>query len=193
LKVRSHEFPLASVFEGWDGYRQSIINAVSPLTAEQLRWCPAPHLRSVGEIVRHIALGSINWFLRMDAPGSREIAKYIEAWDEDPHGNRYIVEDAIEIADQASELTRWLEDSRRMINQSLETWTVEELCKTYHHTWRGNTYAISRQWTIWRIMAHDLHHGGEFVLMLGIQGIDNFELGDLGGHIVELPLVSDCN
>ncbi len=37
-------------------------------------------------------------------------------------------------------------------------------------------------------MAHDLHHGGEFALMLGIQGIENFELGDLGGHVVEPPL-----
>jgi hypothetical protein len=47
---------------------------------------------------------------------------------------------------------------------------------------------VSRQWTIWRIMAHDIHHGGELVLMLGMQGIDNFELGDLGGHIIEPPL-----
>lgn len=182
---------LVFVYEGWDGYRQSIINAVAPLTAEQLSWRPSAHLRSVGELARHIALGPIDWFLRMDAPGSREMANQIDAWTEDPHGNRYVVEDALDIADQAGELTRWLETSRQMIHQTLETWTVAELERTYFHTWRGNKYAISRQWTIWRIMAHDLHHGGELVLMLGVQGLENFELGDLGGHIIEPPLADD--
>jgi uncharacterized damage-inducible protein DinB len=189
--VSTNDDSLASVYDGWDGYRQSIINAVTPLTAQQLAWRPSVDLRSVGELVRHIALGPIDWFLRMDAPGSREMASRIDAWTEDPHGDRYVVEDAIAMTDQASELTKWLETSRQMINQTLETWTVEDLKKTYHHTWRGNKYAISRQWTIWRIMAHDLHHGGELAVMLGMQDLENFELGDLGGHVVEPPRVDD--
>jgi uncharacterized damage-inducible protein DinB len=176
---------LMRVYEGWDGYRQSIVKSVAPLSAEQLAWRPSANLRSVGELVRHIALGPINWFLRMEAPGSRELAGRISAWDEDPHGNRYIVEEAIAIAGQAAELVGWLEASRQMIDQTLKAWTVDDLKKTYRHTWRGSTYAISRQWTLWRIMAHDLHHGGELVVMLGMQGLANFELGDLGGHVVE--------
>jgi hypothetical protein len=68
---------------------------------------------------------------------------------------------------------------------------VDDLHRTYRHTWRGDTYAVSYQWTIWRIMAHDIHHGGELVIMLGMQGIENFELGDLGGHIIEPPLAGD--
>lgn len=179
------------VYEGWEGYRQSIIKAVEPLTAEQLEWRPSPHLRSVGELVRHIALGPIDWFRRMEAPGSEKLASQIETWEEDAHGNRYVVEDALAITDQAAELVKWLEASTRMIEQTLQTWTVNDLQKTYRHVWRGNTYAISRQWTLWRIMAHDLHHGGELVLMLGMQGLENFELGDLGGHVVEPPLLNE--
>jgi len=75
---------LMTVYEGWDGYQRSILQAVSPLTREQLAWRPADHLRSVGELIRHIALGRIDWFLRMEAPGSRELAGEISAWDEDP-------------------------------------------------------------------------------------------------------------
>jgi uncharacterized damage-inducible protein DinB len=176
---------LALVFEGWEGYRQSILHAVTPLTSEQLKWRPAPQLRSAGEVGRHIALGSINWFLRMEAPGSRALASQIAAWDEDPHVNRYIIEVAVDIADQASELVKWLTASGQMITDTLRLWTVEDLQKTYRHTWRGTTYAISRQWTLWRILAHDLHHGGELALLLGMQGLENFELGALGGHITE--------
>ncbi|HEX6386453.1 MAG TPA: DinB family protein [Anaerolineae bacterium] len=179
---------LASVYEGWDGYQTSLLQAIRPLTGEQLAWRPSPNLRSVGELARHIALGRITWFVRMDAPGSSELADQITAWQEDQHGNRYVIESAIAITDRASELVKWLEASWHMIDQTLKAWTVDDLAKTYRHTWQGNTYAISRQWTIWRIMSHDIHHGGELVVMLGMQGLSNFELGDLGGHIIDPPL-----
>ncbi|HEX6306284.1 MAG TPA: hypothetical protein VFZ76_18945, partial [Anaerolineales bacterium] len=112
----------------------------------------------------------------------------IDAWDEDPHGNRYVIEDAVADPEQAGELVEWLEASWRMIDLTLKNWTVHDLKVRYRHIWRGDTYAISRQWTIWRIMAHDIHHGGELALMLGMQDIENFELGGLGGHIIEPPL-----
>jgi uncharacterized damage-inducible protein DinB len=32
-------------------------------------------------------------------------------------------------------------------------------------------------------LSHDLHHGGQIALMLGLQGIDVPELGDKGGHL----------
>jgi uncharacterized damage-inducible protein DinB len=179
---------LMTVYEGWDGYQASLVHAISPLTQAQLAWRPAPHLRSVGELARHISLGRINWFLRMDAPGSAGLASQINAWDQDQHGNRYIIEEAITITEQASELVRWLETTWEMIDQTLKRWSVADLLQTYRHTWRGNTYAVSRQWTIWRIMAHDIHHGGELAVMLGMQGIEPFELGALGGHIIEPPL-----
>jgi hypothetical protein len=47
-------------------------------------------------------------------------------------------------------------------------------------------FAVTRQWTIWRIMSHDLHHGGELSILLGMQGIDIPDLGDQGGHLTEL-------
>lgn len=179
---------LMSIFDGWDGYQASIVHAVVPLSPQQLAWRPAPHLRSVGEITRHIALGRINWFLRMDAPGSSDLVDRIPAWDRDEHGNQYVIEDAVAITDQTDKLVQWLEATWEMINTTLKNWGVADLAITYQHTWRGQTYAISRQWTLWRILAHDMHHGGELAVMLGMQGIKSFELGDLGGHITEPPL-----
>jgi hypothetical protein len=37
-------------------------------------------------------------------------------------------------------------------------------------------------------MSHDLHHGGELAILLGLQGIKIPDLGDRGGHLTELPL-----
>ncbi len=186
--MTSNNDSLMSVYEGWDGYHRSIVQAVTPLTREQLAWRPVASLRSVGELVRHIALGRLDWFLRIDAPGSHALAAQISAWEEDPHGNRYVMDTVIPDPENVAELVRWLEASWNMIDQTIKTWTVDDLKKTYRHTWRGNTYAVSYQWTIWRIMAHDIHHGGELAVMLGMQGVVSFELGDLGGHIIEPPL-----
>jgi uncharacterized damage-inducible protein DinB len=75
-----------------------------------------------------------------------------------------------------------------MIDRTLSAWSVADLAATYEHTWNGDVYAISRQWTVWRILTHDVHHGGELALMLGVQGVSTPELGDLFGHITLPPL-----
>ena len=179
---------LSNIFDGWNGYQRSLVNAISPLTREQLIWRPAPNLRTTGEIARHIGLGRITWFARMDAPGSAEIVKRIEHWETDSDGNRDIVEDPIVGTENASELVHWLEITWEMINKTLSTWEVSDLAQVYQHVWNGKTYLVSRQWTLWHILSHDMHHGGELSLLLGIQGIEAFELSDLFGHITLPPL-----
>jgi len=59
---------------------------------------------------------------------------------------------------------------------------------TYRHIREGKIFAVTRQWTIWRIMSHDLHHGGQLALILGLQGIDVPEPGDKGGHLTPWSL-----
>ena len=186
----THQGPqrLADVYAGWEGYQTSLVHAVAPLAPEQLAWRPGPGLRSVGELVRHLSLGRLAWFMRMGAPGSAELAAQISAWETDRDGNRHIVEDAVLAADDVALQVAWLERTWSVIEATLQQWAVEDLAATYRHTWNGAVYAVSRQWTIWRIMAHDIQHGGELSLMLGMQGIEAFELGALGGHIVLPPL-----
>ncbi len=172
------EYPsLAAIFEGWEGYECSLAHTVEPLTPEQLAWRPAPHLRSVGELARHISIGRLDWFERMGAPGSAELAVEAAA-----------VPSMDALAADAAALVHWLEASWHMIELTLATWTLADLAQTYRQAYQGQTYAVSRQWTVWRILAHDLHHGGELALMLGQQGLAVPELGDLGGHLTLPPL-----
>lgn len=182
---------LANIFDGWNGHQTSLVNAIAPLTPAQLGWRPAAHLQSVGELARHISLARITWFSRMGAPGSEAVVKQIDAWEEDSDGNRDIVESALPITEQAPELVRWLELTWQMVEATLQRWNVSDLEKSYRHKWNGQVYDVSRQWTIWRILTHDVHHGGQIALMLGMQGINVFELGDLFGHITLPPLAVD--
>jgi uncharacterized damage-inducible protein DinB len=181
---------LSDIYQGWEGHQTSLVHAVTPLTREQLIWRPTDGFSSIGELGRHISLGRITWFKRMGAPGSAELAEQITAWEQDRDGNHHIVESAIAITEQADQLVHWLENSWQMIDLTLKSWDVADLAQTFRYTWNGTTYAIPRQWIIWRILSHDIHHGGQISLMLGMQGISAFELGDLFGHIT-LPPVAE--
>ena len=180
---------LADVFDGWQGFQESLVRAVTPLDAKQLGWRPSDSRYSVGELVRHIALGRIGWFARMSAPGSAELAAHISQWEEDRDGNNHVVETAVPMAGDAVQLVHWLEKTWQMIAQTLDTWTVADLPVSYHHKWNGDVYANSRHWTLWRILTHDVYHGGQLSLILGMQGIEHFELGPPFWHLTAPPLV----
>jgi uncharacterized damage-inducible protein DinB len=177
--------PLIDVFRGWDGYNRSLVNAIAPRTPEELRFRTAPGLRSVGEIAAHIALGRVDWLRRIDAPSSDELAETIEAWRKaDPDAEA-------KMAQNAAQIVEWLDVTWSMVERMLVEWTVADLARTYRHTYWGKVYEISYQWTIWRVMAHDIHHGGQLCEMLYMQGISLPDLGDNGGHIIAPPVVGE--
>jgi uncharacterized damage-inducible protein DinB len=175
--VTSEPWGLTSVYDGWDGYQLAIVRSIAPRTPEELRWRAAPHLRSAGEIARHVAEGRVDWFGRTFGAGTTAVAGRVAGW-----------RDEERVGEDAAELVRGLEDSWRMIAEGLVRWTVADLAETFPLTYQGTRYALPRQWILWRILTHDLHHGGELAYVLGAQGISLPELGDGGGHLTEPPL-----
>lgn len=165
---------LMEVYRGWDDHQISLVRAVTPLTREQLLWRPAPHLRTTGEVIGHIIGGRVGWFHRTLGLGSPEFAAQAAAWRPDDR-----------IEEQPDGLLRWLELTWQLIEQATNGWAVADLSFVYHLPYEGQNYALPRQWIIWRILEHDIHHGGELSLMLGMQGIAIPELGDQGGHLSE--------
>jgi uncharacterized damage-inducible protein DinB len=173
----SQAHPLTSVYKGWDGYQISLVRAIAPRTREQLIWRPAPHLRTAGEIARHIAAGRVDWFSRTFGEQSIAPASHVATWKRDEA-----------IQENPAELTSGLEASWRMIEDALSRWIVADLDQTFPLSYQGKQYALPRQWILWRVMAHDLHHGGELAVTLGLQGVSLPELGDEGGHLTPPPL-----
>jgi uncharacterized damage-inducible protein DinB len=168
---------LATVYRGWDGYQVALVQAIAPRSPDQLRWHPAPHLRSAGEIAHHICTGRVDWFQRTFGVETTMLAGRVGAW----RPEELVEEDP-------AELVSGLEASWQMIQDALSHWTVADLAQTFPLTYQGTTYALPRQWILWRILAHDLHHGGELAVTLGMQGIALPELGDQGGHLTEPPV-----
>jgi uncharacterized damage-inducible protein DinB len=169
---------LTFVYDGWQGYHHSLVEAIRPLSNEQLEWRARPEMSSVREIAWHIASGRVEWFSRMEAPGSAALAEEVLA---------RMKEESIPF--DAEELVDWLERSWKMVDATLRQWSVDDLEVGFHHPYQGKTYAVSRQWVVWRIMAHDIHHGGQLSELLGAHGVEPLELTLLGGHLTEPPVV----
>ena len=131
----------------------------------------------MGEIAWHIGDGRVIWFKRLGAPGVDSL------FDEMMHRR---VSSAF--ADSASQIEDWLNRTWSMVEATLALWTVDDLAEAYQHEYHGVTYAVSRQWTIFRILAHDMHHGGQITELLAAQSVFPKELTMFGGHIIDPPV-----
>lgn len=175
---------LHRLFDGWEGYNTALVRAIAPRTPEELAWRPDLTMRSVGEVASHIALGRIDWFHRMGAPASAEPAQAAAELTSQP-------EEYQALGTYAGGLVHWLDFSWRMVDETLRTWTVDDLWTTYHQPYAGKVYVVTHQWVLFRVLIHDVQHGGQLSVMLGQQGIELPDLGYLGGHLKEPPLAEE--
>lgn len=146
---------LLPFYKGWDAYQEQFVRALSPLSAEQLALRTAPHLRSIGENVAHIIATRVGWFHGLMAQGNESL-KTMETWDEKEAPAR-----------SAAELLDGLATTWEMVRDALAHWTPADLDYVFEGTYNDRPYRLTRQWVIWHVIEHDLHHGGEVSFTLG--------------------------
>ena len=151
---------VAPFYDGWENYQNLLITAIESLTDEQLALRAAPHLRSIGENMLHIIAVRARWFHMFMGEGGEDMA-VIASWDRKEAPAR-----------SSSELVSGLKQTRRLIQECLARWTPADLEYVFKgtHPHYGD-YSLSRQWVIWHVIEHDLHHGGEVSFMLGMHGL----------------------
>jgi uncharacterized damage-inducible protein DinB len=169
-KIDVHQgMTLTQVFYAeWKRYQDHIKEAIAPLTAGQLRLSAAPTLRPLGENVAHIIATRVGWFNNYMQENDPQIAP-LRSWD-DP--------DQPQPERSAAELVAGMDTSWLFMQDRLDRWTPADLAHTFPHddpAWRDR-YVTSRSWVVWHVLEHDLHHGGEVSLTLGIHGLQAPEL-----------------
>ena len=71
----------------------------------------------------------------------------------------------------AAELVDGLERTWQMIQDALTRWTPADLEQVFPHPSNEESLARSRQYIIWHVLEHDIHHGGEISSILGAHGL----------------------
>jgi uncharacterized damage-inducible protein DinB len=155
---------LATFYKGWEEYQGHLIKAIAPLSSEQLALRAAPNLRSIGELAVHIVRTRAGWFHNAIGEGSDETALLLQ-WQLDGAPAR-----------TAAELVDGLEATWRLIQSSLARWTPDDLARPFQRERNGQQHTLTRQWIIWHLIEHDLHHGGELSFSLGMHGIAALDL-----------------
>jgi uncharacterized damage-inducible protein DinB len=150
---------LATRLQGWTDYQTNTIRAIAPLTAEQLALRVVPHLRSVGEIASHMATARASWFHKRLNEGTPATAPLLQWWAPGAP------------ARTAADIVGGLEVTWGMLQDALARWTPEELARPFPVTLYGQARIVTRQWVVWHLLEHDLHHGGELAYMLGMHGL----------------------
>jgi uncharacterized damage-inducible protein DinB len=162
--MTEHPTPLADLYKGWDTYQQLLLAALAPLSDEQLELRAAPHLRSIRELVAHIIGARARWWSELMDEGGVEVAA-CASWDRAGAPVRGV-----------TELVVGLETTGRAIQESLQHWTSADLEYVFHSTRHGQEYSLTRQWVIWHVIEHDLHHGGELSFLLGMHGLSGLDI-----------------
>jgi uncharacterized damage-inducible protein DinB len=147
--------PLPTIYAGWHNYQTLLIAALRPLSLDQLGLRAAPQLRSIGEIMRHIIGARARWFYQLMGEGG-EVFATLGTWDRPGMPPR-----------SAAELIEGLEATWQGMQEAISRWTPEDWQQSYPGEEPSEPARITRQWVIWHLIEHDLHHGGEIGLTLG--------------------------
>ena len=142
-----------------------LFSGIAPLTAEQLALRSSPQNWSVGMLVTHIVSTRVWWFHTRMGEGSADLAP-LALWDENEE----------EPLRPTAELVVGLERTWQMIQDALARWTPADLAQIFPPYGEGS-FARSRQYIIWHVLEHDIHHGGELSSILGAHGLPAVDLG----------------
>lgn len=147
---------LTVIYENWRVYQEKLRAAIAPLTHEQLALQPAPHMWPLGQLTQHIISVRAGWFSGTLQDEDATMSRYME-WGQRESPPR-----------SSAELARGLDETWDFIASRLQRWSDAECAMTFPDEWQGQVYHVSRSWVIYHVLEHDLHHGGEISLILGM-------------------------
>jgi uncharacterized damage-inducible protein DinB len=165
--------PFATFYKsGWEPYQRALVQTIAPLSSEQLALSLGSDQRSIGELLDHMIGARFNWFHLWMGEGDPDLD-----WSDDQdHGEPGVY--------RAASLVTMFEKSWRVISSALDRWTSADLEQLFappasHQAWlRAHGLEEdpphTRQWIVWHVIEHEIHHGGEVSLALGNYGIKSF-------------------
>lgn len=195
--MANNQLSLLPFYTGWGSYNQRLIAAIAPLTQTQLALRTTPQHWSIGMYVTHIVASRAWWFHARMGEGGDDLTP-LELW------ALGVCEAEVDPCHTAAELVAGLEKTWQMIEEALARLTPADLeqifppfdaaererhasqvelgLQPYAQMWLEAERlsaevkpARTRQWIIWDVLEHDIHHGSEISTTLGIHGLPVIE------------------
>ena len=148
---------ISTIYTGWHTNQTRLTTALTSLSCEQLALRAAPTLRSIGEIATHMIGARARWFMMEE---DDDILAVFATWDRSGMPTR-----------PTAELIQGLETTWQAMQAAIASWTPTDWQWTYPGEEPDEPALITRPWVIWHLIEHELHHGGEIALTLGLHGL----------------------
>ncbi|HMO96113.1 MAG TPA: DinB family protein [Tepidiformaceae bacterium] len=151
---------MRAFYEGWVLRQRQLLDAVRPLTPEQMQLRPAPGEWAIWQLAANMAGGRLYWLcfiLGEDNAGAEDL--FTEGgWEDNPEHPR-----------TAAEVVDAFERTWSVVERCLEKWSLADFNREVRATnWWGQQITVSPGWVLWRLMSHEVHHSSEIALILRI-------------------------
>jgi uncharacterized damage-inducible protein DinB len=155
-------FSLITLQKYWENYQRRLIATITPLSSEQLA-LPVASNQTIGDLVGHMIGARFWWYCQW--MGEEEPSELVE-WGEE--------KDLREAASLVSAF-HW---TWNMISLALSRWTAADMEQLFSPPApvAKTESAHTREWIIWHVIEHEIHHGGELSLALGGYGLQAIDI-----------------
>jgi uncharacterized damage-inducible protein DinB len=160
--------PISTYYQGWGVYNGLLERALTGLDAEQLSLRAAPGLWSIRRLANHIVAARAWWFHDWMGEGGETLAELVNYDDEEGADER-----------EGAAVVQALGHSWSRVAESLARWTDADLDEPFQRPTpnaSGERPWRTRQYIAWHVAEHDVHHGGEISLTLGMHGLRGLDL-----------------
>ncbi|HKW58258.1 MAG TPA: DinB family protein [Candidatus Dormibacteraeota bacterium] len=154
--------PVIDYFRGWADHNKLLVKTIAPLGDEDLLLSAGEGLWNVRMLACHIVAARAWWFGSWMGEGDDELRRLV-TMDDDSEAER----------PDATKICNALEKSWGDVCACLEKWTADDLDAKFQRpkpNAAGERPWRDRRFILWHVAEHDVHHGGEISLTLGMHG-----------------------
>ncbi len=150
--AETNDVKVSELFRQWKVVRSEMIDAVRPLTVEQLDWLPEGGKNSIGDLLRHISETEHWWFGDVVLGGGtyRDVTR--------------------DMAPDIDTIIKTLEHSfHEYTLKVLESHRVSDFESKYKIP--GEDYQVTLLWVCQHVFEHECRHRGQILMMMRLQGM----------------------
>lgn len=157
-------------FNSWPEFNRRLSAVVTKLDAAQLALQPTADRWPLWASIGHLACQRVFWLCDFaGAPGADSTPFPNAPWN-------CPGDDDLEHALDAGQLVAALGSTFRIVEQCLDTWTIESLGEVISHPEWGDDRVHTRGFVIQRVFAHDVWHMAELNEALSANGLPLIDL-----------------
>jgi uncharacterized damage-inducible protein DinB len=156
---------IRAFYDHWPQYNRRLIEAIAPLTDEQLAFRAAPDHWPIWAIAGHLAGTRVYWLCAVAGEAGFESTPWQdlpeEGWEDDVGHPR-----------SAAELVGALETTFAIVDRVLDAWTPDMLAEEFERTYGDERQLHSRTSILQRLLTHEAYHDGEIAIAMGSHGLE---------------------